>query len=244
MSPAGLQGGHAMSRTVAIIQPNFAPWLGYFSQMRRADVFVYFDDVQFSRKSRAQRVAVRGPDYQPRWLSIPVVHGAGVQLIKDTVVSRRGADARWVTDHPNKLREWYRGAPYVGLVDEFAEIIAQGFETLADLNIAIIEWLAGKFAITTPTRRCSMLDVAQDLDTTMRPLAVCAAVGADRFLCGPTAKRYIDEPVFTKHRVAIEWDDFAERHPTYRQHREPFMPFLSALDYLLEHGPGWFEEAV
>lgn len=230
-------------RTVAIVQPNAFPWLGFFDQMRQADVFVYYDDVEFSRKSRAQRAHVRGPDDQPAWITIPVAHGVGRQLICGTPLATTGCETHWTERIPAKLRAWYRGAPHLdtvlaGLTGTFNE----PHETLADINIAVIGWMAAQMGIQTETMRSSFMGIPADLDTTERPLAVCKELGARRFLCGPTARRYIDEPVFTKAGVEIQWHDFAERHPVYTQHREPFIPFLSALDYLIEHGPGWLEE--
>lgn len=231
-----------MSRTVAIVQPNAFPWLGYFDQMRRADIFVYYDDVEFSRKSRAQRAAVRGADDKPAWLTIPVAHNVGRQNICDMPIATMGCETHWVERIPAKLKAWYRGAPHSQYIDDLANIIRGDFRTLADVNIAVIEFMAEQLGIHTPTLRSSLMEISQELDTTARPLAICKAVGADVFLCGPSAKRYIDEPIFTAAGVRIEWHDYVERPIVYAQHREPFLPNLSAIDYLLEQGPGWPKE--
>lgn len=225
--------------TVSIVQPNYVPWLGLFDMIARADLHVFYDDEQFSRKGWANRNKVRGAAGAPTWLSVPVAHGQGFPLICETKFATHWGD--WRQKHPDALRQWYRGARHMAVIDQFAAVIAEPFENLADLNIAVIEWMCRMFEIDTPMQRSSLMDIPRDLDTTARPLAVCQALGADRFLCGPTARRYIDLPIFTKACVSIDWHDYADRHPTYPQRREPFLPFLSALDFLIECGPGRLE---
>ena len=239
-----------MSVTIAIVQPNYLPWLGYFDQMRRADLFVFYDDEQFVRKSWASRNRVRGHDGQPTWLSVAVSHGAGQSdaryLPSFPMLNKAPIDQYWAkrTGHAQKMRQWYRDARYTAeILDEFEQVAHQPYENLADLNIAVIEWMAARLGIHTPTTRSSLLDISLDLDTTARPLAICRHFGANNFLCGPTARAYILESEFTRVGVEIEWHDFINHHPTYTQHREPFMPNLSAMDYLLCNGAGWPTQA-
>lgn len=225
---------------VTCIQPNFAPWMGYFDQIRRANHHVFYDDVAFSRKGWANRNRVRGADDKAAWLTIPVMHGQGVPLLCETGFAQHGGD--WRADIVNKLRQWYRKAPFVHLVDQLEIVLAEPYATLADVNIAIIMWMADLLGIHTPMQRSSLMDIPRDLDTTARPLAICQAFGARVFLCGPTAQRYIDQPIFTEAGVRIDWHQYVEKPFVYATHREPFIPNLSAIDYLLEHGPGWPEE--
>lgn len=71
-------------KKVAIHQPNYLPWLGFFDKMSRSDVFVILDDVQFPKGapgtwiSRA-RIAMNG---QRRWLSVPIRRSSGLQIIE------------------------------------------------------------------------------------------------------------------------------------------------------------------
>lgn len=229
-----------MTVTVSIVQPNYAPWLGLFDMMEQADVHVFYDDEQFSRKGWANRNRVRGADGEAAWLSVPVAHGQAYPKLCETRFAAHGEP--WRKDHPNKLAQWYRDAPNPEILAAYAAVLAQPYETLADLNIAIIEWMAGLLGVNTPTQRCSLMGVPEHFDTTYRPLDVCRRLGADRFICGPTAKRYIDEPVFHKAGIEIVWHEYD--HPVYAQHRGAWLSHMSALDYLLEHGPGWPEEVV
>lgn len=227
-----------MTVTVSICQPNYLPWLGLFDMIKKADVHVYFDDEQFSRKGRANRNQVRGADDKPAWLSVPVAHGQAFPRLCDARFAAHGED--WRNTHVNKIAQWYRAAPHLEMLAGFAAVIREPYDNLADLNIAVIEWLADHLGVSTPMQRCSLMEIPSDLDTTARPLAVCKALGADRFICGPTAKWYIDQPVFADAGIEIVWHDYA--HPCYRQHRPGWLSHLSAIDCLLERGPGWIGE--
>ena len=57
---------------VAIHQPNYLPWMGYFHKMHHADVFIFLDDVQFTKGSHINRVKILSGK-GPRWLTVPVV---------------------------------------------------------------------------------------------------------------------------------------------------------------------------
>lgn len=207
--------------------------------MRQADVHVFYDDEQFSRKGWANRNRVRGADGKPTWLSVPVAHGQAFPKLCETGFAVHGRPFR--KDHPNKLAQWYRGSPHLEVLAGFSAVLAQPHDTLADLNIAVIEWMADLLGVDTPTQRCSLMGVPDHLGTTHRPLEVCRRLGATRFICGPTAKTYIDQTVFARAGIEIVWHEYD--HPIYPQHRGDWLTHMSALDYLLEHGAGWPEAA-
>ncbi len=91
---------------VAIHQPNYLPWLGYFAKMARADVFVFLDDVQFSKQSYINRVQILRDDGCSRWLTVPVHVSLG-QAINEV----RPAKAGWARAHLDTLRGAYKAAP-------------------------------------------------------------------------------------------------------------------------------------
>ena len=61
-------------KTVVILQPGYMPWLGFFDQLYRSDVFVYYDDVQFDKNGWRNRNRIKAPDGTPHWLTVPVLH--------------------------------------------------------------------------------------------------------------------------------------------------------------------------
>src|SRR5712691_13506913 len=97
-------------RTVAVLQPGYLPWLGFFDQMRRSDVFIYYDDVQFDKHGWRNRNRVKSPA-GPHWLSVPVLHhGLGWPRIVDTLIDTK---TRWARKHVGTLRQFYAKAPYL-----------------------------------------------------------------------------------------------------------------------------------
>lgn len=217
--------------TVAIVQPPYLPWLGFFDQMKRADVMVWYDDVQFVRKHWHHRNRIKGPR-GPEWLSVPVAHIGGTQAINEAVLVPDG----WQQRHIALIRDRYRGSAHAEpFISDLATLLAAEWTTLLGLNLAIIDMFREWFGIRTPMVRCSALAVPLHLDRTERPLAVCKRLGATTFLCGPTAKAYVDQTRFFEAGINVAWHDYA--HPVYPQLHGDFVSHLSALDYLLNVGP-------
>src|SRR5260221_1967030 len=96
--------------TLVVLQPGYLPWLGFFDQMRRSDVFVYYDDVQFDRHGWRNRNRIKTPQ-GPLWLTVPVRHtGLGPQRIVDTEIDTRTPGAR---KHMRTMRQYCARAPVV-----------------------------------------------------------------------------------------------------------------------------------
>lgn len=221
--------------TIAIVQPAYLPWLGYFDQMAQADVFVHYDDVQLSRKSWHARNRVKtaaGED----WLSVPVRHTGGHPvLISEAEIDREVA---WPKRHLGVIQQAYRKAPYFNEVYPwFADLLAFPWPSLRQLNIQMAMALSTWLGVKAPDMvLSSSLGIAADLDTTARPLQICQAVGATRFLVGPTAKAYINAGAFEDAGIELAWHEYEP--PVYPQLWGDFIPRLSALDALMMLGPG------
>ncbi|HQQ06581.1 MAG TPA: WbqC family protein, partial [Candidatus Omnitrophota bacterium] len=65
---------------------------------------------------------------------------------------------------------------------------------------------------------------------------ICRKLNADTYLSGVGAKDYLDESLFPANKITLYYQNF--EHPEYRQCFEPFMPYMSAIDLLFNHGPG------
>src|SRR5713226_9835184 len=93
-----------------ILQPSYIPWRGYFDLIRRADIFVFYDDVQYDKGGWRNRNRVKTPQGS-RWLTIPV-RTRGVVSQKIPINAIRTADDRWPCAHLQTLTQLYRRAPY------------------------------------------------------------------------------------------------------------------------------------
>jgi hypothetical protein len=216
--------------TVAILQPGYVPWLGFFDQMRRADHFVYYDDVQFDKHGWRNRNRVKGPK-GPEWLTVPVRHtGRADQLILETEIVD---DAPWARKQIKTLRQLYARAPHLEpYVTELAAVIERPWRLLADLDYAVIDLMRRWLGVTTPTYRSSQIGVGGG--KVERLVNLCRHFQAARYLTGDAARDYLDLGLFAAAGVDVIWQDY--KHPAYPQLHGDFVSHLSALDLVFNCG--------
>lgn len=217
---------------VVVLQPSYLPWLGYFDQLALADVFVFYDDVQYDKNGWRNRNRIRTDgDEGWSWLTIPVQRAAHLARICET-----HADARvpWRKKHRRSIEAAYGRAPHRALLDTaLGPFFAADETNLAEIAIGSVRALAEAFGITTPTYRSSQLAVGGDRNA--RLLAICKHFEAASYLSGVAAQEYLDVALFTAAGIRVEWQAF--EHPVYAQTREPFVSHLSAVDALLCAAP-------
>jgi WbqC-like protein len=217
---------------IAIHQPHYLPWLGYFAKWAAADVFVFLDTVQYEKNGWQNRNRIKTRE-GPWWLTVPVRAKLGTS-IRDVMVD---SSQNWRARHFATIENAYGGAPaWRAHRDELQALYGREWERLAPVAIASAEWLAGKLGVTTPTRMASDIELpaAAQMDATARLVGLCRAVGADTYLAGRDGALYMDIEQFAAAGIAVETQQY--EHPVYRQEHGEFAPFLSTLDLLLNHG--------
>lgn len=216
--------------TVAILQPGYLPWLGFFNQMRRADVFVYYDDVQYDTHGWRNRNRIK-TQHGPLWLTVPVRHtGLSKPLILDVTIDAR---TNWAKKHVSSIRQAYAAAPFVKqYLPRLEELLMRPWERLVDLDIAVAGLLAEWLALERRIERASRLGIAGGQSE--RLVNICRHFGASRYLSGNAAKDYLDVALFERNGIAVEWQDY--EHPVYPQLHGEFVPYMSALDLILNCG--------
>jgi hypothetical protein len=224
VTPAG------SATTVVVLQPGYLPWLGFFDQLRRADVFVYYDDVQYDKHGWRNRNRIKTQS-GPVWLTVPVRHsGAGPQRLLDVLIDQR---TPWARKHLETIRQAYSRAPFLRrYVPGLEALFHAGWERLVDLDIACVDLMAEWLGIRPRVERASALAISGERSE--RLLNICRHFGATTYLSGDAAQTYLDVALFERHQIRVEWQRF--RHPTYPQLHGDFVPFLSALDLLLNCG--------
>jgi hypothetical protein len=224
------KGGRTMarSRVVAIHQPNYLPWLGYFYKMANCDVFILNDYALHSNSSFTHWNKVKSSQGALK-LTVPL--SKKEVRIRDVVISK---DGRWRKKHWRTIRHCYHPSPYwAQYAKDFQSIYERPWEKLYDLNVALIKLIRKHLGIHTP------LLVATELDSyrgggTEPMVNVCRALGADVYLSGFGGKNYMDEDMFGRAGITVRYYDFV--HPTYRQLYGAFIPNLSIIDLLFNHG--------
>jgi hypothetical protein len=216
--------------TVVVLQPSYLPWLGFFDQMRRADVFVYYDDVQFDKHGWRNRNRIKSAA-GPQWLTVPVRHhGLDKPRILDVEIDNR---APWARKHIGGIRQCYAKAPYVGrYLPELEELLQRPWERLVDLDLAVAEQMCTWLGLQRRTVRSSELGIGGERSE--RLLKICQHFQASRYVSGNAAQAYLDVELFARHGIAVEWQNF--EHPVYPQQHGEFVGYLSAIDLLLNCG--------
>jgi len=214
---------------VAIHQPQYLPWLGHFAKLAAADCWIFLDTVQYEKNGWQNRNRIKTPR-GAQWLTVPVNASLGT-LIRDVVIDARQP---WSRKHLEALRVNYARAPHFArYFGELAELLRRPWRLLADLNVEVTRFLAGALGLSRRMVRASELPSAS-ADPTGRLLELCRAVGADTYLAGQDGARYMDLEQFRAGRVAVWAQEY--QHPTYTQLNGDFLPFLSVVDLLLNHG--------
>lgn len=223
---------------LGVLQPGYLPWLGYFDQLQKADVFVHYDDVQYDKHGWRNRNRIKGIN-GPMWLSVPVLHsGRFGQAICEVKIDNRQS---WRKKHLVSICQAYARAPFLeAILAPLTEIIERPQIRLVDLDLAIIHWIADKLGITTPCFRSSTLDIGGDRNE--RLLRLCDHFKATIYLSGNAARSYLDVERFAAEGVSVEWQDYI--HPTYPQLHGDFVPYMSILDLMMNVAPGACKDLV
>lgn len=221
----------------AILQPHYLPWIGYFDMIDRVDVFVLFDDVQFIKREWKNRNRIRktATSNETKWMTVPINKDSQRKLIKDALISN---ERDWVAEHGHSMIAVYRYAPYFDeYFPQLQEITKKHAErTLADLNIALLEYFCKIFGIQTRLVRSSELDTYGRREEKL--LSLCKILNADFYLANNATAEYVEADFFRKEGIDFGMQDY--RHPRYEQkyktERLPFISYLSVVDLLFNCG--------
>jgi hypothetical protein len=218
---------------VVILQPSYIPWRGYFDQIRQADLFIFYDDVQYDKHGWRNRNQIKTKQGR-QWLTIPV-HSAGVTQGLPINQVRIDWSKPWAENHLKALTFAYAKAPYfkkyLPLLEEF---YARRDPLIADFTIATIITLARTLGIAhTRFLRSSEISGINGQKTD-RLIQILQAVGATAYLSGPSARDYIEQDKFDAAGIPLAYMEY--NYPEYPQLYPPFDPNVSILDLLFMVG--------
>jgi hypothetical protein len=221
-----------MRKKAAIVQSNYIPWKGYFDMINLVDEFILFDDAQYTKRDWRNRNKIKTAN-GVKWLTIPVeVKGNYFQKIKDATIS----DSGWNLKHWNAIVHSYSRASYFGKYKEvFEELyLACTEKYLSRINhrfLVAVNKLLGIETKITWSMSYRLLE-----GKTERLIDICKQCGADTYLSGPAAKGYLDEEMFKKEAIRLNYMDYS-CYRKYSQIYPPFDHFVSIIDLIFNEGP-------
>jgi len=211
-----------------ILQPSYVPWRGVFDQIRRADVFVHYDDVQYDKHGWRNRNRIKGANGS-FWITIPVTlpQGHGKTTLHEARISYQ---QKWREKHWAAIRGSYSSAPYfTDLVQWLLPHYQTQVERLVDFTIPLQEACARALGVTdTEFVRASSLSITGG--RTERLVEICRAVGAERYISGPSAQDYLDRSAFDQAGIRVKFIDY--NFAPYPQLHGEFDSQVSILDAL------------
>lgn len=214
---------------VAIHQPNYFPWLGYFHKIKSVDRFVFLDNAQIPGKSFANRCFIKGKHDEKVMLTVPINKSKGVG--SSYLESIPDYSTRWQQKHLNKIKDAYHHSPFFEKqMAEIEPLILARYEQLSEMNMAIIISIMRMLNITTPIAIASECEEARHLLKNERNLALCKWQCATMYLSGAGALKYNDEALYLSNNIQLQYQSF--HYPQYTQSGKNFISGLSILDAL------------
>ena len=216
-------------------QPVYLPWLGLFHKIASADLFCYFDIVQYQRKDYNNRNKVKTSNGE-LWLSVPV---ESKNHLSKNVSKILIVQDNWVKKHLKSIELNYKKTPF--FKDYFPELqsilINDSKDSLGYLNLKLLEYFMECLKIDTPIVKASDYNfegIGSDL-----VLDMCVKLDADSYIFGEQGKNYADVKAFKESEVVVKFQDYI--HPVYRQIGRNFLPYMSIIDLLFNEGEKSYE---
>ena len=223
-----------MSQTgkiISIHQPNYIPWLGYFYKISQSDIFVFLDDVQFSNQGMQNYHYIKTPQ-GPFRLKIPVqkVFGESINQVFPS------SDLDWKQKHLKTVEGNYkRSKHFEEVFNDLKQLFSPDNISIAEFDRSIVEFICGKFGITTGFVNSSELNIHSSREEKI--LDICDALACKVYYSGTGARAYQNEDNFVNRGIELRYSRFQPFE--YPQLWGPFQENVTVLDYLMNCGYNW-----
>lgn len=194
--------------TIAVMQPYFLPYLGYFRLLASADVFVYFDCVQFPRRGYVHRNQMpkhppAGTEQQKYWLTLPLAgHAQDVRI----------ADLAFAPDASSEWQKRLSSFPWTSEAqgpDQASLIqlvrLVEDNANVSDYLINTLEFSARRLGLKPTTLRSSSLDIPSELRGQDRILEIVRLLGGTRYLNAPGGRALYDAAEFERKGIELRF---------------------------------------
>jgi len=223
---------------IAILQPHYFPYIGYFSLIKKSDIFVFLDDVDFIKREWKNRNKIRLNNHSndTTWLSIPIKKNFQQNCkINKVLVDNLDLELSLELQF-NKLKNSYYKSPHFNMLGEIFKFQLKKNFNLSLLNINSVEIFFDLLKIKTKIIKSSDLKISGKKSEKL--LNICKILGASTYFANNKSKEYLDENSFLKNNISVKYQDYV--HPVYDQiydnKKLNFIPYLSILDLIANQG--------
>jgi hypothetical protein len=218
-------------KKVAILQSNYIPWKGYFDMINMADLFIFHDDLQYTKNDWRNRNKIKTRS-GTEWLTIPCGTNEK-RLICEVLLP----DNKWQKDHWNKIKNSYSKSSYFSDYKNFFEEIYLNiqWQNLCELNQYVIKRISKELlGVETTFDDSRNYGLTEKKEHRVKELLL--KCNAELYLSGPAAKNYLSEDFLIQSNIKIEWMNYSN-YKEYNQLYPPFEHAVTILDLIFNEGP-------
>ena len=220
---------------LAIMQPYFFPYLGYFQLLHAVDRFVVYNDVAFIKQGwvNRNRILING---QPSYVTVPLKQASSFRVIRDIEIDDSPQNRLWPARFLKSVDNAYRRAPQFDRVFPVIEsVLDAGATKVGDLAFASVRAVASYLGLNTEWVDTSARYGNADLAGQERVLAICRAERATEYINAAGGVELYSREEFARAGVTLRF--LASSPHEYRQFGAPFVPWLSIIDVLMFNTP-------
>jgi hypothetical protein len=219
---------------VAIHQPQYIPWLPYFSKIEQSDVFILLDSVEFQKNGLQNRNQIKTTT-GAHWLTVPVYQGLGQKIMNVKIDN----SSNWRRKHWQSIKTFYGKAVEFETYEKDLQLVYEKeWDSLCDLDIETITKMMDWMSIKTPILRSSQMQATGTASELI--LNLCLEAGATSYLSGVGGKNYMIPKDFDEAGIEIVYlnSSLPNAYPQLFP-RAGFINSLSAIDLVLNCGSAW-----
>jgi|TARA_R110001592_G_scaffold14672_3_gene65390 hypothetical protein len=218
-----------VKKSIAIMQPYFLPYIGYFHLINSVDEFVIYDNIQYTKKGwiNRNRILVNSND---KIITLPIKKDSDYLDVKDRVL----ADS-WGKEKIkilNLIKSSYKKAPYYNkILPVISSIFALPNNNLFDFILGSLHLLNSYLRIDTKITISSNVNIDHTLKGRDKVVAICKKLNANTYINAIGGQELYNIQDFKNEDLNLK---FIKSSPlNYKQYNNEFIPWLSVLDVLM-----------
>jgi hypothetical protein len=216
---------------IVISQPNLFPWVGMLEQIRLADIFVHYDDVQFSKGSFVNRVQLKYEN-STSWLTVPLKKFKLGDAINQVEISE---DNKWKEKHLRLLKKSLGDTLYFkDALNIIQKVYSHEYSNIGDLAKASLLELSDYYNLSDTTKFVNISELNIPGKGSERVLKIVKELGGNKYITGHGAKNYLDHTLFEKNKIEVLYMNYEKKN--YPQKNGCFTPYVSSLDLISNQG--------
>lgn len=212
-----------------IIQSSYLPWRGFFDFISTVDVFIFHDDIQYTKNDWRNRNKIKAED-DIKWLTMPVKKDKVNKTIANTFLVN---EKYWKKKHLRVIGHYYRNCSYKEILNQLiSDSLDIEHKTISELNIYLIKRICKYLKIDTTILNSNELKV--EGQKTEKIINLLKKIKADTYLSGPRADSYLDKELFVRNNINLEYKSY--KYKQYPQLGSSFINNLSIIDLIANCG--------